>query len=248
MDRADAHGEDRNDAPRPPARCRRGSGRAPSLHRAQARPSDASPIAADHPQGSTTSASRTSNAHDWSTHGDVSRVKVNVSNRGTAAGGEDLAAQPQVPGRSRIVEQPITAANQRHAQHDHEDHVDRSRYQTAASEFKLACHLGLDNGRLFERTLPVANLGHARRRWPVSYLIVGSLGLFVPRAGNRAQARGIAIFATIGRVEIARGLRYTQTVSPPGSNGGLPGRDGSHCVAADPPLFPHPAWNRRALL
>ena len=44
-----------------------------------------------------------------------------MSNRGTVSGGEDLAAQPQVPGRSRIVEQAVTAADQEHGQHDRED-------------------------------------------------------------------------------------------------------------------------------
>ena len=113
MDRADADGEDGDNHGDRRARCRRGSGRAPSRDRATASPSAASAIAADHPQWSTTSGEQ-----------DVERPRL-VDPRGVvvregqgvgarhAAGGEDLAAQPQVPGRSRVVEQPVTGRRSR---------------------------------------------------------------------------------------------------------------------------------------
>ena len=90
-------------------------------------------MTADHPQQSTNVASRTSNAHDWSTQGDWARVKVNVSQWGT----EPVVRISRPSRRCQSVpgslKSPALAAGQDNAQDDGKDQVDRSGYETAGA-------------------------------------------------------------------------------------------------------------------
>ena len=119
-------------------------------------------MAADHPQWSTTSGQQdVERPRLVDPRGVLAREGQRVE-AGHRAGGEDLAAQPQVPGRSRVVEQAITAADQEHAQHDREDQRRPVPGSGGCKRAHVDGHLDVATRRFVWRIRPITSVGHAR--------------------------------------------------------------------------------------